>query len=91
MEPSSALLKLHEAARERGENPLEVTPVTVVGPTGPPPREFIIEKPDWDQVRREEQAAEREARIAEAAALLETVEAPAQPTPPAARRSRWRG
>jgi hypothetical protein len=80
-------LRLHEAARERGEDPLAPTPVTVVGPTGPPAPEFRIEPPDWDQVRRQEQAAEREARIREAAALLETVEPPAQPAP---NQSRWR-
>jgi hypothetical protein len=80
---------MHEAARERGEDPMALTPVTVVASTRPSVPEFRMEPPDWDEVRRQEQAAEREARIREAAALLETVEPPRQPDPPAPK-SRWR-
>jgi hypothetical protein len=92
MPPNAALLAMHEAARERGEDPMALTPVTVVGPSGPsgtPAPEFRIEQPNWDQVRREEAEAEREARIREAAALLETVEPPPQPDSPAPK-TRWR-
>src|SRR5262245_22754464 len=44
---------------------------------------FVIEPPDWDAEHREAVERERAARFAEAAALLETVEPPPKPDPPA--------
>jgi hypothetical protein len=84
-----ALLRLHEAARARGENPF-VTKVVEVG-TPTPPMEFVIPKPDWAAILAQERAAERAAKLAEAAALLELepAEEPPKPTPPAPK-SRWR-
>jgi hypothetical protein len=88
-EPNNALLTLHEFERQQGRDPFKPTPVTVVEPTGPPPREFRIEPADWEQIRRDEQEQERRARVRAAQELLESVEPPPQPTPPAAK-SRWR-
>jgi hypothetical protein len=58
-------------------------------PAPPPPPPFRIEPPDWDLEHAEFVAREREARAREAAALLEAVEPPEKPTPPA-RRHRWK-
>jgi hypothetical protein len=90
-QPNAALLAMHEADRERGINPLAPTPVVEIPASRPPAPEFVIPRPDWDEEVRLAKEAERERRVAEAAALLETVDPPGQPTPPAAPRKRgWR-
>lgn len=61
-EPSRALLALHQAARERGEDPF-VTEVLTVGTPGPPPQPLYIAPADWGQIAREEAAAERAAAV----------------------------
>jgi hypothetical protein len=60
-------------------------PAKVIGPPPPayvPPRSQP-QPPDWDAEAAAAQARVREARIQEATALLESLEPPAQPTPPA--------
>jgi hypothetical protein len=89
MEPSSVLLKLHEAARERGEDPMAFAKDVEVPSTRASVPEVVIERPNWPEVIRKERAVEREARITEAQALLESAEAPAKPDPPASK-SMWR-
>jgi hypothetical protein len=59
------------------ERPIEPPAQTVVGAG------LRIEPPDWAAEERERQERERQERVPEAAALLESVEPPAKPTPPA--------
>jgi hypothetical protein len=48
-------------------------------------------EPDWQREREEREARDRDERAAEAAALLEPVDEPSRPDPPAPKQSRWRG
>jgi hypothetical protein len=59
-QPSDALLRLHEAARDRGEDPFVTKVITVGTPT--PPQPFVIPKPDWEAERIALREHERAAR-----------------------------
>lgn len=65
--------------------PAKVTgsPVAVI-------RRFEIPPADWDQERLERETREREQRVQEAAALLESVVPPPRPDAPARPSRRWR-
>jgi hypothetical protein len=92
-DPSPALLEMLERSGElehilsgRG---LRFLPVKTIA-TPSEPRQISFPKPDWDDEARKAKAAECEACIAEATALLESVEPPPAPDPPAPKQSRWR-
>jgi hypothetical protein len=88
-EPNAALAELWARHQELGLDPFRID-----NPPAPPvvmPEPLRLERPDWEQEARERAARERDARIAEATALLEQTNPPPRPTPPAApTKSRWR-
>jgi len=91
-QPSPALAAMYEHDQRLGIDPLAFLPVRVIGEQKPVDGGLRIPKPDWPRIEAEHLAREREARLREAAELLELepAEEPARPTPPAPRQSRWR-
>lgn len=73
-----ALAQLHDHDRELGVDPSAPGPVVQLGPTPPPPVEFVIEPVDW----HEENARREAEQFFEGATPLDPTAGKTRPAPP---------